>query len=559
MPSSGRNNLGDTAKRVAERRILGWLIAALLPFLMPMLLLIGIACIAVALLGASVQGTNGSNGCDPTPLATGANNTQIAYNFLATDPQFGLKPFQAAAIVGNFIHESGGDPIVTQVVNSIGARGIGQWYGVRAQRLLAHQYQGKPWTDIYFQLDFLKEELLGSQRGSLAALKRTTDIDTAAATFEASFEVSGDIASYPRRIGFARSVYQRYANQVPAVNDPQGVAGQKVYVLGDSITLGSTVELIGSFRAAGATTIINGSVSRSILRPGTTDGNKTSGIGALQTGSVQRDLRLSDVLVIELGTNVDGNGSADTYRSAMSRLVESARAINPQLKIYAVNIFSPAVSRRGDYNKALESIGTAAGFTVIDVASKGIDTSGDRIHPTAAGEEAFAQALTAAVTANGASGSGQSCATVPSGSSDLNGPIRVDSSPGKIVPVPGQPGTTVDNRILPNVLALAEKYKLHLGDCAVPGPSPGPHTINGEHPLGLGCDIYPDFNKGGSWDLVDELAAWAEPSQNNPREPFRWVGYNGDYHHGRGNHLHLSWEHAPAAPFTVATWVKVIG
>ncbi len=24
----------------------------------------------------------------------------------------------------------------------------------------------------------------------------------------------------------------------------------------------------------------------------------------------------------------------------------------------------------------------------------------------------------------------------------------------------------------------------------------------------------------------------------------RWVGYNGDANHGRGNHLHLSWSHS---------------
>jgi hypothetical protein len=28
--------------------------------------------------------------------------------------------------------------------------------------------------------------------------------------------------------------------------------------------------------------------------------------------------------------------------------------------------------------------------------------------------------------------------------------------------------------------------------------------------------------------------------------PFRWVGYNADANHGRGNHLHLSWRHTPA-------------
>jgi hypothetical protein len=30
--------------------------------------------------------------------------------------------------------------------------------------------------------------------------------------------------------------------------------------------------------------------------------------------------------------------------------------------------------------------------------------------------------------------------------------------------------------------------------------------------------------------------------------PWRWVGWNGDAGHGRGNHLHLSWSHSPSKP-----------
>jgi hypothetical protein len=57
---------------------------------------------------------------------------------------------------------------------------------------------------------------------------------------------------------------------------------------------------------------------------------------------------------------------------------------------------------------------------------------------------------------------------------------------------------------------------------------------------------------------VDKLARWAEPRQNRPRPPFRWVGYNGDADHGRGDHLHLSWDHSGGRRFrpvgTVWVW-----
>ena len=47
-------------------------------------------------------------------------------------------------------------------------------------------------------------------------------------------------------------------------------------------------------------------------------------------------------------------------------------------------------------------------------------------------------------------------------------------------------------------------------------------------------------------------------ARTSPVPPFRWVGYDGDAGHGCGNHLHLSWEHAPAAPLSqLAEWVEV--
>ena len=59
------------------------------------------------------------------------------------------------------------------------------------------------------------------------------------------------------------------------------------------------------------------------------------------------------------------------------------------------------------------------------------------------------------------------------------------------------------------------------------------------------------------WRGITRLAKWAEPLQNRPRAPFRWVGYDGDAGHGCGHHLHLSWDHAPAPMFQLAEWVAV--
>jgi hypothetical protein len=78
-------------------------------------------------------------------------------------------------------------------------------------------------------------------------------------------------------------------------------------------------------------------------------------------------------------------------------------------------------------------------------------------------------------------------------------------------------------------------------------------------------DIEP--GAGGTWAHVARLARWAEPRQNRPRLPFRWVGWNGDYNHGHPSvckprrgcapHLHLSWAHSPTRPRRLARTVWV--
>lgn len=123
---------------------------------------------------------------------------------------------------------------------------------------------------------------------------------------------------------------------------------------------------------------------------------------------------------------------------------------------------------------------------------------------------------------------------------------------GKFVKVPGAHGTKIDKRLLKDVRWMMEKYDLGLGD----GYAPSGHAAAGEHPIGLALDIYAGNGRNSGWNKVDKLAKLAEPRQNRPRLPWRWVGYNGDSGHGRGNHLHLSWAHNDGTkPKKPAKWV----
>jgi uncharacterized membrane protein YgcG len=114
---------------------------------------------------------------------------------------------------------------------------------------------------------------------------------------------------------------------------------------------------------------------------------------------------------------------------------------------------------------------------------------------------------------------------------------------GKFVDIPAFPGEKIDRRLLPDVRWMRRNYKIFITDAyALSG-----HAANGEHPIGLAADIIPDRANGGTWRLIGDLAHRFEPQQDQVRPPMRWVGYNGDAGHGRGDHLHLSWLHSKRA------------
>ncbi len=151
------------------------------------------------------------------------------------------------------------------------------------------------------------------------------------------------------------------------------------------------------------------------------------------------------------------------------------------------------------------------------------------------------------------------------------GPTRLLYATGKIVPlpasVPHEEGDMVDRRIVPDLRWIAQRYPIYVTD-GYSGPlldgghagCNGCHVKGSDHYNGLAVDIVPlggSSRCDGSWTAITRLARWAEPSQDRPVPPFRWVGYDGDAGHGCGDHLHLSWNHAPAARFQLAEWVEV--
>jgi hypothetical protein len=150
------------------------------------------------------------------------------------------------------------------------------------------------------------------------------------------------------------------------------------------------------------------------------------------------------------------------------------------------------------------------------------------------------------------------------------GPPKILFGTGKIVPIPASiphaEGDMVDRRIIPNLRWIAQRFPIYVTD-GYSGPLPNGehvgcdecHVKNSDHYNGLAVDIVPTNPSSkcdANWAGITRLALWAEPVQNEPRPPFRWVGYEGDAGHGCGNHLHLSWNHAIAPMFQLAEWVE---
>jgi hypothetical protein len=128
--------------------------------------------------------------------------------------------------------------------------------------------------------------------------------------------------------------------------------------------------------------------------------------------------------------------------------------------------------------------------------------------------------------------------------------------------VPGFRGERCDARIVPDVVALTREFGLRLTACF----GGAPHVLDGEHPLGLAADLVPIDGDWGSALRLAEAFGWSPScaaSGCSGRGPFRVILYNGypghgDPAHSATPHLHLSWQHAPAAPFTRAAWVRVL-
>ena len=113
-------------------------------------------------------------------------NAKQAFSFFRSQ---GWTPAQAAGIVGNLLHESGGKLDPNASASGDGADGsdsigIGQWNADRAQALKAFAAaHGKSWNDFGTQLAFVQSELAGKESKASEALSQAQTPAEATAAF----------------------------------------------------------------------------------------------------------------------------------------------------------------------------------------------------------------------------------------------------------------------------------------------------------------------------------------------------------------------------------------
>ncbi|MDD5150665.1 MAG: phage tail tip lysozyme [Flavobacterium sp.] len=135
---------------------------------------------------------------------------------------FQLTPEQAAGVMGNLGHESGGLKQMQEINPTSGRGGLGwaQWTGDRRKKFEAYAAaHGLSTSSDEANYGYLKEELTtGAEKGAIDRVKQSSDLKGAVYNFERGFERSGDVKNgqvvkptqYQSRYDYANTALAAY-------------------------------------------------------------------------------------------------------------------------------------------------------------------------------------------------------------------------------------------------------------------------------------------------------------------------------------------------------------
>lgn len=316
----------------------------------------------------------------------------------------GYSPAGAAGAVGNFQAESGINPWVQQggpygysqkkppsapkPCPNVGT-GIAQWgwqgsgsncAGSKRFNALIDWAQkvGKdPWN-LQTQVEWIfkeSENYKGPNGGSFASyMGKVTDVGEAAFQFHRIYESSGDSrqAIEANRVAPAKKWYKKFKNLQPESNQTEKVAIKPpVYIVGDSLTAGSTTAIKKAYKKAGYPVTINAVTSRST----------PNGIATLNSKAAKK----AKTWIVALGTN-DPQSTA-SYTELIKQVVKKAGS----RQVLWFTIHRPH-SQTKNTNKAIMTMAEKTiNMGVIDYASAVRANkqylSNDDVHLTAKGRD----------------------------------------------------------------------------------------------------------------------------------------------------------------------------
>ncbi len=143
---------------------------------------------------------------------------------------FGLSDEEAAAIVGNLGHESGGFKFLQElkpmVPGSKGGWGWAQWTGPRRRSFEAYCARNNldPASDKA-NYGWLFVELTTTEKKAIPAVKNAADLQSKVIAFEKAFERAG-IKHYDSRLKYAKQALNAYRRSLVSSDDP-GPAPEK--------------------------------------------------------------------------------------------------------------------------------------------------------------------------------------------------------------------------------------------------------------------------------------------------------------------------------------------
>lgn len=405
--------------------------------------------------------TGGGGGGGSSGPLEGADNIEKIFNFFVGK---GLTDFQAAGILGNMYEESGFEPQRAQgIFNRLvpadnwseakgGGYGLVQWTP-GSKMVDPVKTFGKDPNDLGVQLEFLWAQLQGewpadwlaslngqsapalpNEKGAGDHLKGTEDVLGATNSFAWKYErcaVCQDIkGASPERIAKAQEILDTLrgggSTGGPISESSSEVvttsldAGSKVYILGDSITVGAADKYRTAF-GEGVDVHINASGGSAWTYGGSTKTDEGSMVK--RSRAVVDDaaiIKEADVIVIAIGTN-DGLRANPIDKVISTIRGEEVGATAPIFWVNTVEKNSNKIGL-GEFNKALDDKAGPLQFKVISWA-KAVNAAadpyvmpiddtnkllGDFVHPNGAGQDVLVKLVADTVKSGGAQTGNQS-------------------------------------------------------------------------------------------------------------------------------------------------------